>query len=694
MKIVPEERLKNFLQKERTFIEIVRKFNIPFNLNQKLTSQISNLIENFVIFKTAEGKYYSPKLLRQKVGIYRATQSAFGFVEDKENPIKNKNIFIPARFTANALENDEVRINIYADFLKTDQIFGVITKIIQRNTKFLIGKAFKNGNFWDFEPVNFKGSFFFRWNSIDDLVVDNYYKVKIIDYQKNILKISKIQKIGHKNEPFLYVKIPIIESEVSNEFNTDVIQEASKIEKNVGYIDENRIDLRNELIITIDGEDTKDFDDAISVQETNQGNFLLKVHIADVAHYVKQDSAIDIEAQNRGTSIYLPHTVIPMLPEELSNGICSLKPNVDRFTVTMESLINTKGENLYIKIYPSIINSKWQLTYDQVNNFFAKKFSFNNDNLENMLQIALKLNTVLSQFKKKEGYIDLSIDDVKIILDENGFTKSLKLKKRGISEMLIENFMIRANENVSEFLTKRKIPILYRVHSKPDPEKITDFNQILNALGIKNSLNINTNSKEFAKTIEKIKAENNDNFLKYSILRTMQKAVYSTENIGHFGLAANFYSHFTSPIRRYPDLILHRIIRFFIFEKNKNYDFFKEILNKNSYLTTELEQKAFNLERKIVNIKKTEYAKQLIGQTFSAQITAIIKSGFFVEINGLFDAMVINKNLPDNESDPYQLTEDGFCVYNNKRRFKLGEFIDIKIEGANVWDGKIIAVLA
>ncbi|ASU14125.1 Ribonuclease R [Mesomycoplasma hyopneumoniae] len=288
----------------------------------------------------------------------------------------------------------------------------------------------------------------------------------------------------------------------------------------------------------------------------------------------------------------------------------------------------------------------------------------------------------------------MAIDEIKIILDEQGFTESLKLKSRGTSEELIENFMIRANENVSEFLTKRKIPILYRVHNKPDPEKIMIFNQILKALGVKNTLKLNSNSREFARKIDEIKTKNNDNFLKYSILRTMQKAIYSTENIGHFGLAANFYSHFTSPIRRYPDLILHRIIRFFIFEKNKNFDFFNEILTKNSYLTTELEQKAFNLERKIVNIKKTEYVKKLIGQTFNAQITSIIKSGFFVEINGLFDAMLSNKSLPNNENDPYQLTEDGFCIYNSRRRFKLGEFIDIKIESVNVWEGKISAILA
>ncbi|WP_462097648.1 ribonuclease R [Mesomycoplasma hyopneumoniae] len=694
MEIISEERLKNFLRQEKTFIEIVRKFNIPFNLNHQLTNQISNLIENFVVFKTPEGKYYAPKFLKTTSGIFRATNSAFGFVEDKENPIQKNNVFIPGRFTASALEGDEVKINIYADRFKSDQVFGIVTKIIQRNNKFLIGKAFKNGKYWDFEPVNFKGGFLFRWNTTDDLINDNYYKVKIIDYQKNTLKISIIQKIGHKSEPFLYVKIPIIESEVSNKFSADVLEEAEKIEKEITNIEKNRTDLRDELVITIDGEDTKDFDDAISVKKTNEGNFLLKVHIADVAHYVKQDSPIDVEAQRRGTSIYLPHTVIPMLPEELSNGICSLKPNVDRFTITMESLINKRGENLSIKIYPSVINSKWRLTYKDVNNFFNGKSSFNDTNLEKMLKTAQELNTTLSLFKKNQGYIDLAIDEIKIILDEQGFTESLKLKSRGTSEELIENFMIRANENVSEFLTKRKIPILYRVHNKPDPEKIMIFNQILKALGVKNTLKLNSNSREFARKIDEIKTKNNDNFLKYSILRTMQKAIYSTENIGHFGLAANFYSHFTSPIRRYPDLILHRIIRFFIFEKNKNFDFFNEILTKNSYLTTELEQKAFNLERKIVNIKKTEYVKKLIGQTFNAQITSIIKSGFFVEINGLFDAMLSNKSLPNNENDPYQLTEDGFCIYNSRRRFKLGEFIDIKIESVNVWEGKISAILA
>ncbi|MHA0298340.1 ribonuclease R [Mesomycoplasma ovipneumoniae] len=693
MEIISQEKLKNFLKNEKTFIEIVRKFNVPFDLNQHLTHQISTLIENFQVFKTLEGKYYWPKFIETRVGIFRATQSSFGFVEDKQNPAQKNNIFIPGRFTANALEGDEVKINIYVDRFKSDQFFGVVTKIIQRNTKFLIGKVVKNDKFWDFEPINFKGNFFFRWNSTQDLEINNFYKVKIIDYQKNVLKLDIIQKIGHKSEPFLHVKIPIIESEITDTFSPEVLAESSKIEQEIKNIDKNRVDLRNELVVTIDGDDTKDFDDAISIEQTKEGNFLLKVHIADVAHYVKQDSAIDIEAQKRGTSIYLPHMVIPMLPEELSNGICSLMPNVDRFTITMESLINKKGENLYIKIYPSVINSKWRLTYEKVNNFFAGSFSFGDTDLENMLKKCLNLNTILSNFKKKQGYIDLALDEVKIILDQEGYTQSLKLKRRGISEELIENFMIRANENVSEFLTKKKIPILYRIHATPDPEKITIFNQVIKSLGIQHSLKLNPSSKEFAHKINQIKLENNDNFLKYSILRTMQKAIYSTENEGHFGLAASFYSHFTSPIRRYPDLLLHRIIRNFLFQKNDDIETYKEILEKNSYTTTELEQKAFNLERKIVNIKKAEYVQNLIGKSFRAQITSIIKSGFFVEIDGMFDALIVNKTLPDSENDPYVLAEDNFCLYNKKHRFKLGEFIDVKIESANIWDGKISAVL-
>ncbi|MBG0730501.1 ribonuclease R [Mycoplasma sp. 'Moose RK'] len=693
MNIIPENQLKEFLKIERTFLEIAKKFKIPFDLNPYLTSRIGRLIENFSIFKTHEGKYYWPELVGTHIGIFRATQSTFGFVELKESTNEDKKIFIPGKYNACALDNDEVRINVYVDRLKKDSFYGVVTKILQRNTKFLIGKVLKNGKFWNFEPVNFKGRFFFRWSSTTNLVEGDFLKVKIVDYQQQILKISVIQKIGNENEPFLNIKIPIIESEVSVDFDKNVLSEAAKIDQKIGKIDQNRIDLRSELVVTIDGEDTKDFDDAISVQKNKNGDFVLKVHIADVANYVKQNSAIDLEAQKRGTSIYLPQLVIPMLPEELSNGICSLKPNVDRFTVTMEALINSKGENLAVKVYPSVINSHRRLTYDEVNDFFAGKNIFSNENLEKMLINARELDEILANFKKNQGYIDFAIDEVKIILDSEGYTEALKIKKHGISENLIENFMVRANENVAELLAKNGISFLYRIHNKPDPEKVLFFNKILKSLGINQSLKLNSSSKDFAEIVEKIKAENNDNFLKYLILRTMQKAIYSTKNEGHFGLAAKFYTHFTSPIRRYPDLLLHRIIEHFLFKKNDNIDFFDQVLAKNSYTTSELEQRAFNLERKICSLKKAEYAQKFVGKKYKAQIISIIKVGFFVEIEGVFDAMVNTKTLPDWKDDSYVLSDDGFCIYNKKNSFRLGQFVDILIENVNIWDGKISALL-
>ncbi|WP_434336874.1 ribonuclease R [Mesomycoplasma conjunctivae] len=690
---IPDQILCKFLTQPKTFIEITKNFNIPYNKNHTLTNQISKLIENFVVFKLPDGRYHCPVFLESKVGIYRSKQATFGFVEDKDNPQSENNIFVPAKFSANSLEGDEVRVNIYKDSLKPEQKYGVITKILHRNLKFLIGKIVENGTFLDFEPINLNTKVLFRWQNssmTSSLKSGDFVKVKIVDYQKRILKISLIQKIGHESEHFLNVKIPIIDSGVSTIFNEEVIQESKQIPQEIKSIDPDRIDLRNEVVITIDGDDTKDFDDAISI-DTKENNYILKVHIADVSYYVTEDSALDLEAKARGTSIYLPHIVIPMLPESLSNGICSLNPNVDRYTITMEALIDENGQNLSVKIYPSVIRSYKRLTYHQVNEFFDNKLSFGDPKLENLLKNALKLGQILRKYKENQGYVDLEIDESKIILDEQGYTEKIEIKERGLSENIIEDFMVRANENVSKYLADHNFPNLYRVHSKPDSQRILQLNQIIKNLGLEIQIPYNVDSKSFADFVNQIKNKQNDNFIKIAILRTMQKAIYSDVNEGHFGLASKFYSHFTSPIRRYPDLILHRIIRHFIFNKNTDITHFNNILAIEASSTTELEQKAFVLERKIVGIKKAEYINKHIGKSFNAQINSILKFGFFVEIEGIFDALVGVKSLPDNDEDVYNVSEDGFSISNSKFEFKLGQIVNVTITEVDTWNGKVSA---
>lgn len=700
--IISPEKLSVFLKTPRSYVEIVRFFNISKHLHHDVTQQIVKLIKDFAIFKLQDGRYHWPRLIETKIGLFRCRNANYGFVEDKDKTPQSTSVFVAARFSANSLDGDEVRVNVYEDSVREGQKYGVITKILQRNTKTLIGKVVSKNNSFIFEPFNFQQPVHFVWQSSENLKVDKFVQVQIIDFFRNTLKISFLKEIGDANEEFVYVKIPIFESNVPTKFSELACQEAKNIPQNIGEIEYDRVDLRNEIVFTIDGDDTKDFDDAISVFRQGD-NYVLKVHIADVSHYVKENSAIDIDAQERGTSIYLPHTVIPMLPEELSNGICSLNPNVDRYTLTMEALIDSKGNNLDIKIYPSVINSKFRLTYKQVNKYFEDKIvTWDNSSSDSkkqknaaakMLDVALELHKILHKFKLQQGYVDLEVPEQKIILNEQGYTDSIQIKHRGIGETLIESFMVRANENVAQVLFEKKVPLLYRIHHKPDQAGIDVFNSIAQQIGAKHQIKENVDSIEFAKAVEKIKTIDDSNFIKYSILRCLQKAIYSTYNDGHFGLASKFYTHFTSPIRRYPDLLVHRIIRYVLFEKHTDFERFEEIMNNQASQTTNFERRAVALERKVVSIKKAEYMQHQIGQSFEAQITSAVNYGIFVEIDQKFDALIFARQLPDAEENPYTLAPEGFELSNGHYKFKVGAKIPVILSEVDIWNGKITAIV-
>lgn len=686
---ISNEQLFNFLKKPRSFIEIAKKFNIFFKENLQLTSFLTHLVESNLIFKNNKGLYFCLNILSSHIGIFRATQKGYGFVELKES---SDSVFIPAKFTASAHDQDEVKINVYQDEIKRDKTYGVVTKIITRKLKFLIGKVIKNGDYFDFQPYNsLKNEVFFRWVSTKDLILNEYVKVEIVEYSKNILKIALVKNIANEKDKFWYLQVPLVESGVEINFPTDVEQELAQIPDSIAKIDTDRVDLRSNTIVTIDGDDTKDFDDAISVEKLANNNYKLGVHIADVSYYVKEDTFLDEDAATRGTSIYLPNMVIPMLPEKLSNGICSLNPNVDRYTITMEAEIDSQGNNVDVKIYPSVINSKARLTYNQVNKYYKNEENNFTNEVKTLLDNALELAKILRKYKENQGYVNLDIEETKVILDEEGYTKALEVKKTGISEALIEDFMVRANENVSEYLAKKKFPLIYRIHDKPDVERIEEFNRVLKSLGVNVVIPYQLSSKSFADAVEKIKEQRLDNFIKIMILRTMQKAVYSPINHGHFGLASEYYSHFTSPIRRYPDLLLHRIIRHFLFENKKDVLHFERILELQSKTTSELEQRAQTLERKIVSIKKTEFFSTKIGEKFNGQITSIKKFGFFVELENNVDVLVHISDLQTNEKEEFVLSDDGFTLANKFYKYQLGQHIQIEILNIDIPFGKISA---
>ncbi|MCC3161132.1 MAG: ribonuclease R [Mollicutes bacterium PWAP] len=675
------KKLENFLKnKKRKYFDIVRHLNIPNFLNKDFSIEIENLVKSAKILKTFDKKYTIPNWLGVEKGILKLNPRGFGFIDLDEN--KFNSIFI-SKFDINtALNGDEIEVKYYKDDKETSS--GIVTKILKRNLLTFVGKIIKNGNFIDVVPLEQKITS--RFQIIGEYEINTFNEFKIIKYGRRPI-VEVIKKIGGINDNKMDIIATITSSGVPYEWKMDTLKESELIPDTINEEDKkNRVDLKDKLIITIDGEDTKDFDDAISVTKNNNGNFLLSVSIADVTHYVKEDSAIDKEALLRGTSIYLVDRVIPMLPEKLSNGICSLNPNVERLALTADMEINKEGKTINYSIYPSVIKSKHRLTYKQVNDFYKSNLDLDPE-LSKMLKDSQQLSHIIRNLKSKQGYIDFEIEEPKIVLDKSGAPIEIKIRERGESEILIENFMVRANETIALWATENNFPFIYRIHDTPESEKLhmlDTLSQVLK-LNLKVPLD-NPSPKEFSNAMKAIKKDKHFPLMKIMLLRTMSKAVYSPNNIGHFGLASEEYSHFTSPIRRYPDLMAHRMIREFHFNKNINsIKHFDEILGSISSKNSESERSAVQLERQIDDFKKAEFYERFVGTTKKAMIVTTLPSGFFVEFEDKVSAKASIKDLGEN----YQLQANGVVISNGKKSYKVGDYIFVIITKADKHSGKI-----
>lgn len=684
-------------EKKHSFIELAKKNKIPRFKNKEFGNFLFSLVKSGEIFKDRQDNYYVPKYFGEFQGIISINSKGFGFVDFPEkNSDLGASIFVNKFDLNGAFNGDSVSVKAFCENTTPRRCFGTITKIIARNTKFLVGWTYFAKGEMKFKAFNEKynvTNFSFSKN-VSNLAENKILKVKILEFHKSYAIVEIVKIIGELNNPFDEIQLVIEDANIITEFNHETLKESQKIPEDISEEKEeikNRKDFRDKLIVTIDGDDTKDFDDAISVEKKDE-NFILNVHIADVSYYVKENSAIDLEAIERGTSIYLVDRVIPMLPESLSNGICSLNPNVDRFTMAIKMEIDNLGKTIKSEIFPSIINSKKRLTYKEVNDFYSKNLDFNEiTGLNKMLEDALKLSNILQKYKEKEGYVDFEIEESKISLDKEGKVKSIDIRERGLSEILIENFMIRANEEVATFLAKNKIPTLYRIHDKPSDEKITKLNNVTKSLELPVKFDSSSDSIKFSKSLINLKSQRFDNFIKIMILRTMQKAKYSPINIGHFGLGSKFYLHFTSPIRRYPDLLTHRIIREILFnKKNEKISKFNSILKKIGEMNSESENKAVDLERTVADIKKAEFYENKIGQKFEGIIASILPFGFFVEFENKVDVLVHKDNL----MDEYKLSEDETKLSSKSNSFIVGQKVYVTIIGTNRLARKIDAVLS
>jgi ribonuclease R len=501
-------------------------------------------------------------------------------------------------------------------------------------------------------------------------------------YSGEVLKI-----IGHKNDPGVDILSIVYTYGINDVFSDEVMNQVEAIEESVSIEEtKKRRDLREEQIVTIDGNDAKDLDDAISIKKLEDGNYLLGVHIADVSYYVKKDTPLDEEAYDRGTSVYLADRVIPMLPHKLSNGICSLNEAVDRLTLTCEMEIDKEGNVVKYDIYESVINSKKRMTYEAVNSILVNNIvPTGYESFVDMINLMEELSLILSKNRTSKGSIDFESEEVKIIVDENGKAIDIKKREHGLGEKLIENFMILANETVASHIYFMNLPFVYRIHENPKPEKIREFINFVAMLGYQiTGVTKKLYPKEIQSMLEQLRDKKEFPLFSTLLLRSMKKAIYSRDNVGHYGLASKCYTHFTSPIRRYPDTTVHRLLREYLFlghVDKENTSYWHDALEPLAIHSSEKERDAQDCEREVDDMKKAEYMMQYIGKEFTGIISGVMNFGMFVELDNTVEGLVHVNDM----DDFYILDEATMSLVGErkKKRYRIGDSIRIKVKAAS-----------
>ena len=627
-------------------------------------------------------------------GKFIYNERGFGFVETDGD---DKDIFIPPNMTFGSMTGDIVRVKITTPAEENHRAEGTIVDIIERKTKVLIGTFQKSKNYGFVVPdEKAMGT---------DVFISKKLRHKAKNGDKVVVSIKKypegnmsaegeiIEVLGKSSDTNVDLISVVRAHDYKLVFPKEVNKEANSLPQVVRDID-GRVDLRDKEIFTIDGDDTKDIDDAVSLYMDGE-NYVLGVHIADVSTYVKSGTALDKEAHKRGTSVYLIDTVIPMLPRELSNGICSLNPNEDRYALSVEMKISKSGEVLESKIFKSVIKSKIQMTYNKVydilvNNIVAEGYEPHVETLKLMEKLAL----ILVDKKSKMGAIDFDMPEAKIILDENDAVVDIKLREMTIANKLIEEFMILANEVVAETFNKKELPFIYRIHEKPEVDRIEKLNTMLKNLGYpeidlnacakKGKVNGNNLALQLKNVMNLAKGNENEKLVSLLVLRTMQLAKYSNENIGHFGLASEYYCHFTSPIRRYPDLFIHRVISSYLANEldSKMISKYKKQAIKYAETSSEMEQEEEEAERDLYEIKKCEFMQKHVGETYDGSISGVTSFGIFVELENTVEGLIRLENMKD---DYYVYDENCMRLIGKRTNkiFKLGDNVKVKVVSAN-----------
>ena len=683
-----EDKILEILEKENSSLSVPEIESI-LNIDtvdglKELLKSLNSLEEQYKIYRTKKDKYMLFDNSNLRVGKLLSTKKGYGFVDI----VGDEDVFVAQDNLNGAINNDQVVVEITSK--KGMKLEGRIVKVIERKLKQFVGKVYFKKNKCcidlDDKKVNLNitvdPELTLGAVSGHKVVVRLLNKIDNVNYKGAIIKI-----LGHVDDPGVDILSIAAKYEIEDEFPKEVEEQLTHIPDHVLEEEkQNRMDLRDKEIFTIDGDDTKDIDDAISIEKLNNGNYKLGVHIADVSYYVHENSPLDEEAYKRGTSCYLANTVIPMLPHQLSNGICSLNPGVDRLAISCVMEINEMGEVVNYDIFESLIKSNIQMTYKKVNSILEDNIIPEGyEPYTSSLHMMKELSDILRANKVRKGYIDFEIDEPKIITDDKGEAIDVKLRERGTGEKLIEDFMIAANETVARHITYLEYPFIYRVHGEPNEEKINNFLNFVSLLGYSVKRPKKITPKSIQELLDSLKETKEYTILSSLLLRSMQKAVYDKNNIGHFGLASKCYTHFTSPIRRYPDTTVHRLLRTYLFNKNINLDTLKywdQKLVPLALHTSERERASIECEREVDDMKMAEYMEKHIGEEFKGIVSGVMSFGMFIELPNKIEGLI---RLDDLRGDYYRYDETTFSLVGNKnkRGYRLGDEVTVIVKAAS-----------
>ncbi|EGQ2912664.1 ribonuclease R [Staphylococcus pseudintermedius] len=656
-----------------------------------------------MVTRTKQDRYQKQQQ-KTNSGLVRGTlsQNKKGFAFLRPDDQEMEDIFIPPTKINRAMDGDVVLVEVKksrGDFRK-GKFEGEVKAIESHSIKQVVG-TFSEARHFGFVVPDDK-------RIMQDIFVPKGQELGAVEGHKVLVQITQYSDgtnspegqisaiLGHKNDPGVDILSIIYQHGIEIEFPDDVLKEAENVPETIQPDElKGRRDLRDELTITIDGADAKDLDDAIAVKKLDNGNTELTVSIADVSYYVTEGSALDREAYDRATSVYLVDRVIPMIPHRLSNGICSLNPEVDRLAMSCRMEIDAQGQVVKHEIFESVIHSNARMTYDAVNRIITDKDAATRaqyPEIVPMLDLAQTLSQQLIAMRKKRGEIDFDIKEAKVIVNEEGIPKEVVTRERGEGERLIESFMLIANETVAEHFNQMEVPFIYRIHEQPKSERLRQFFDFITNFGIMvKGTGEDIHPSTLQNIHEEIAGRPEDMVISTMMLRSMQQARYDADNLGHFGLAADYYTHFTSPIRRYPDLIVHRLVHKYLIEKSMDgraMHEWEEKLPQIAEHTSNRERRAIDAERDTDELKKAEFMIQHIGDEFEGVISSVANFGMFVELPNTIEGMVNMQNMSD---DYYHFDERQMALIGERKAkvYRIGDVVKVKVIHVDVDERQI-----